>query len=1258
METQLLKLSKQPDKKLLVDFLDGTPIDKIAESVKEKLNSNQTNNDIDTIPLLRSVIIGSPVGGRHECLQRRQLLLGCIVEWLSAEGADNIDRSKKASSIVNLILPEIESFPSDILHETELKIIEVIKQSTNINLRLLDIFTKIWNALSAANETTELNSVFNGLINAEWGTQSIVGICSAINEMELSSKQLEQCIKYMIKKLYDVEMEGVPPFIYQILLISRKGYKKNILMGILEYFSKATNEDNEISSEGTSMLHLTFAVRQDQDLGNELVKIMKNNKTNQLDVFGMASLLSVARIHRLQDTILDLLKSSITSAFKDNEKYQQYNWIKKYSTSDSSKYSSVLLKIVDRSAEGWDQVIQSLTQLAFTLVDTVANQGSYFASNTPKLRTSGEVSNAGSKISNLAITILSQLFKHHDVVRSEILEQITSRIMTRSNSAIDFIKLLDNIIRDHPYTIEKYLSSLKDTLDMLSYLPLKIAERLLNAIRPISKSNQQFRDGLILVLRKSLFSKDIDGREVAVRGFLNILDDQLGELKVNGKPAQAEGIVYEILGLLRRCFSQQSEIRICTYNCLGTLSEEYPSFAGDVFELLSSQFMRSYEKNTSILCPIKLDLCVENTSSMGQIKIIEPIHILLLNTIRALNALGDDPESYSLMGESISRFRKNIKSLVLRLSDASLEDFELDKTSSFDPATHVGQRNTQNASLLLSLYEISIEYEYSLNVINADSSEIILSLFKKRKQLISLLSSTADKGKKALNMCRPITNLESAVKIFKQLFTEEDMPEPMRDLRSDIDFVHFIVAGTSDSLKFAINDPYSHRDNNYFDLCVDMSQIYLRILAVEDSDSILANNQSAKRGPSVLTSVCNHLLSTLEIVHHVWSDRFIEFLCRVSDLEGNNIQRNKVIIHLADQLKEIALKFLSGRSPVYKEVSNILQVIIFLINTLDKTQEDFSQRAQHTAAWLNELAKDRPIEDPALVKEIVSLLINMAAGSDEQHIIHNICEDIHAFVGEIETGFNEDEEQERPDIQYQIINAKTYGVITSQVFEYLDSSFDEITWCVGKLRLCASESKDIESFEEYICQYFVLLMKILNELVRAMLTDISAESLFKTLVRFYKSLHTFVKYKVTYPGEVSQRFVKVITMSGSDITDKMYKFLTVYGQRQQIIDNTRTKKRGKGKKRSDVNAKQEAKAQRESKMIPQLIYTVEQYERYLIQLSRKTKVDFMQYMKRSTSRDFKIELSLINEDSSSEEDEKEMLEDTSEPSAKRARSEA
>jgi hypothetical protein len=85
------------------------------------------------------------------------------------------------------------------LHAAGLKIIEVIKQSKQVHLRLLDIFTKTWNALSAANEITELNDLFDGLINANWNIQSVVGICSAINEMELSDKQLEQCIKHMTK---------------------------------------------------------------------------------------------------------------------------------------------------------------------------------------------------------------------------------------------------------------------------------------------------------------------------------------------------------------------------------------------------------------------------------------------------------------------------------------------------------------------------------------------------------------------------------------------------------------------------------------------------------------------------------------------------------------------------------------------------------------------------------------------------------------------------------------------------------------------------------------------------------------------------------------------------------------------------------------------------------------------------------------------------------------------------------------------------
>jgi hypothetical protein len=100
----------------------------------------------------------------------------------------------------------------------------------------------------------------------------------------------------------------------------------------------------------------------------------------------------------------------------------------------------------------------------------------------------------------------------------------------------------------------------------------------------------------------------------------------------------------------------------------------------------------------------------------------------------------------------------------------------------------------------------------------------------------------------------------------------------------------------------------------------------------------------------------------------------------------------------------------------------------------------------------------------------------------------------------------------------------------------------------------------------------------------------------------------------------------------------MYKFLTVYGQSQAQQEASGGSRKKKGKKK-EINLKQKLKIQRESKMIPNLIFAVEQFERYLIQLSRKSKVDFMQYMKRSTSRDFKIQMNNVQQLASSDEEE-------------------
>ncbi|KAI8643309.1 FANCI solenoid 2-domain-containing protein [Parasitella parasitica] len=470
MDIDIFKYNKQADKQRLIEYLNDQTKEDLKDLISTKLDDYHAANDIDTSLLLRAII----------------------------QEKDVLEKPKQAASIVNLILPQFELLPTDLLGTAGNYLIDIIKQEKPIQLRLLDFLSKIWNVLVATDQVDQADDIFRDLMEAKWHHQLVVGMASTLNDIELTNKQLETALICMIKKLADIEIEEVPPYIWHRV-------------------------------EGTVMLHISFALKQDQELGNELVKIVKSDRRNQLKLFNVACLLTAARIHRLQDTIFDLLKSTITSIYKDSDKMDKCHWVSEFSPLDADKYGQVFLKVVERSASsGWDQVVQSLSQLAMIFIDTAANASAFFSGNTNAIKTRSSGSKEDlpmEKVSNLGIDILLKLFKYYDVVRGEILEQITSRIVSRSASVMDFLRLLASIIREYPNCIEKYMSNvnndlvlvlvltdqlllqIKDTLDILSFLPLSTAERLLNAIQPLSKTNEQFRDGLILILRKSLFAK-------------------------------------------------------------------------------------------------------------------------------------------------------------------------------------------------------------------------------------------------------------------------------------------------------------------------------------------------------------------------------------------------------------------------------------------------------------------------------------------------------------------------------------------------------------------------------------------------------------------------------------------------------------------------------------------------------------------------------------------------------------------------------
>lgn len=105
---------------------------------------------------------------------------------------------------------------------------------------------------------------------------------------------------------------------------------------------------------------------------------------------------------------------------------------------------------------------------------------------------------------------------------------------------------------------------------------------------------------------------------------------------------------------------------------------------------------------------------------------------------------------------------------------------------------------------------------------------------------------------------------------------------------------------------------------------------------------------------------------------------------------------------------------------------------------------------------------------------------------------------------------------------------------------------------------------------------------------------------------------------ISHAGTIPTRLEKLVKLSGSHLTPQCYAFIT-YAQTIQSESLS-----GEKKKKDDGAVISTAKVLRDAKPIPNLIFAIEKYEEILIKLSKKSKVNLMQYMKLSTSRDFRI----------------------------------
>nr|XP_045002258.1 Fanconi anemia group I protein isoform X2 [Jaculus jaculus] len=1290
MDQKILSLATDKATGKLQAFLQN-----LKDEDLTSLLQNQAVKGRATGALLRAIFKGSPCSEEDGALRRHKVYTWCIQLVESGELQQDV-----SSEIIGLLMLEAHHFPGPLLVELANEFVVAIKEGNLVNGKSLELLPIILTALATKKEGLAYGKgdfngeeckkqLINTLCSGQWDQQYVIQLTSMFKDVPLTAEEVEFVVAKVLKMFSKLNLQEIPPLVYQLLVLSSKGSRKSVLDGIITFFSELDKQHSEEQSgeelldvvampsdelhhvEGTIILHIVFAIKLDCELGRELLKHVKvgqqGDSSKYLCPFSIALLLSVTRIQRFNEQVFDLLKASVIKYFKDLQLLQGSKFLQNLVPARAC-VSTMILQVVKNSVHSWDHVVQGLVELGFILMDSYG----------PKKILDGKAveSFSLSKMPNqhackLGANILLETFKIHDMIRQEILEQVLNRVVTRASSPIShFLELLSDIIMYAPLILQSCSSKVTETFDCLSFLPLQTVQGLLKAVQPLLKISMSIRDSLIIVLRKAMFASQLDARKSAVAGFLLLLKNfkVLGSLS-SSQCSQSIGIsqvqvdvhsrynsvanetfCLEIMDSLRRCLGQQADVRLMLYEGLYDVLRRNSQLASSIMQTLLSQLNQYYEPEPDLLPPLKLGACV--LTQGNQISLQEPLDHLLSCIQHCLAwyksrvvplRQGDDEEEEGFYHE----LDDMLESITNRVIKSELEDFELDKSSDFSQSTDVGIRNNIFACLMMGVCEVLIEYNFSISNFSKSKFEEILSLFMCYKKFSDILNEKTGKGK--TKMASKANDSLLSMKFVSDLLTAlfrdstQSHEESLSVLRSSNEFMHYAVNVALKKVQQLIQRGHvsgpdgQNLDKVFQNLC-DITRVLLwRYTSIPTS---VEESGKKEKGKSISLLCLEGLQKIFSAVQQFYQPKIQQFFRALDvtdpkDEEDTDVSVTQRAVFQIRQFQRSLLNLLSNEEEDFNSKEALLLVTV--LSTLSKLLEPTSAQFAQVLSWTSKICKENSWEDASFCRSLMNLLFSLhVLCKSPVTVLRDLSQDIHGQLGDID----QDVEVEKTN-HYAMVNLRTAApTVCLLVLSQAEKILEEVDWLITKLKGQVSQDTLSESSsqavppnlpaEKAIIMQLGTLITFFHELVQTALPSGSCvDTLLKDLCKIYTILTAFVRYNLQVcpsSGGIPKNVEKLVKLSGSLLTPYCYSFISYVQNRSNNLKYTGEKE----KEKATIPAVTATKVLRETKPIPNLIFAIEQYEKFLIQLSKKSKVNLMQYMKFSTSRDFKIKGSVLD----------------------------
>ncbi|NXK25875.1 FANCI protein, partial [Arenaria interpres] len=1300
MAQRILALAAEEDPERLREALQS-----LGESELGDMVTRQALKGRETAALLRGIFKGSPCSQQSGVLRRLQVYKHCIP--LVESGDLHLG---KVSEIIGLLMLEARQLPGHALAELATLFVDVIKGGSLSNGKSLELFSTVLTALAGSKESLaygkgELNGeefkkqLINTLCSSKWDPRSVIHLANMFRDIPLSGEELHFVVEKVLRMFSKLDLQEIPPLVYQLLLLSAKGSKKTVLEGIISFFNqldKRQKEEQKVPQsvdlevatmpldqlrhvEGTVILHIVSVINLDQDLGEELIRHLKTEQQKDparaLCPFSVALLLSVAVKHRLQEQIFDFLKTSITRSCKDLQFLQASKFLQDLFPQQYD-VTAVILEVVKNSAFGWDHVTQGLVDLGFSLME----------SYEPKKPFGGKAADTSYGLSKmpaqqackLGANILLETFKVHEPIRSDILEQVLNRVLTKAASPVShFIDLLSNIVVSAPLVLQTSSSKVTETFDNLSFLPIDTVQGLLRAVQPLLKVSMSVRDSLILVLQKAIFSRQLDARKAAVAGFLLLLRNfkVLGSLSssqcsqaIGATQVQAdvhacynsaanEAFCLEILGSLRRCLSQQADVRLMLYEGFYDVLRRNSQLASSIMETLLSQIKQYYLPQPDLLPPLKLEGCI--MAQGDQIFLQEPLAHLLCciqhclawykSTVRLCQGAEDDDEEEEEDVGFEQSFEEMLESVTRRMIKSELEDFELDKSADFSLSSGVGVKNNIYAIQVMGICEVLIEYNFNIGNFSKSKFEDVLGLFTCYNKLSEILKEKAGKNKSTLGnkTARSFLSMGFVSTLLTALFRDnaQSHEESLAVLRSSTEFLRYAVSVALQKVQQLeetgqTDGPDGQNPEKMFqNLCKITRVLLWRYTSIPT----VVEESGKKKGKSISLLCLEGLLRIFNTVQQLYTARIPQFLQALDITDGDAEETDiNVTEKAAFQIRQFQRSLVNQFSSAEDDFnSKETQSLIIVLSTLSKLLDPASQQFLQFLTWTVKICKENALEDIACCKGLLSLLFGLhVLYKSPVGLLRELAQDIHACLGDID----QDIEVESRS-HFAIVNAKTAApTVCLLVLGQADKVLEEVDWLIKKLTSLGSDTSEdssqatnqTQALEKGVILQLGTLLTVYHELVQTALPAGSCvDTLLRSLSKTYAILTSLVKHYIqacrSNSNAIPARLEKLVKLSGSHLTPQCYSFITyVQNIHSESLSFAEEKKKKKKEDEAAAISTVMAKVLRETKPIPNLIFAIEQYEKFLIHLSKKSKVNLMQYMKLSTSRDFRINASMLD----------------------------